>query len=93
MINITNAQAIASLKRKYRVMAHMDGIINREEAELIRNELQLRERDEIGLRNLRDTVVLMSIVEDRDREHDRTDETSAFVHMIDTELWDRGLAV
>ena len=86
MITRTNYQMVKDLREQYRNHEHVRGILSMEDAKLIRDELQLEERDEIGLRNLRDMIVMMS-------NRENADETSAFVHMIDTELWNKGFQV
>lgn len=85
----TNFQMLRELNKEYDAMPHVRGIVSMKEIYLINEKLCLDKMDILGLRNLRDFIVLFF---DRDDEidFDKMDKVSAFVAVIDNKIFNMG---
>ena len=93
MITKTNYQLYRALIQNDFYPKHF-GVIDGEEVKTIETCLQIDERDELSLRNLRDFIVAVT-----DHDHDNSDlikdldRMSAIVGVIDNRLWKLGCEV
>lgn len=106
MVTKTDYHSIMELKEKY--TPKQRGFVSKEEAEIIRSVLEIPERNDIELQNIRDMVVIlygqwaehMREVERRDNDTAAgdmfsmfMDAMSAITHIVDVEKVRRGLEV
>lgn len=85
----TNFQMIRELNKEYDSMPHIRGIVSMKEIYLINEKLCLDEMDILGLRNIRDFIVLFFDRDDK-IDFDRMDKVSAFVSVIDNKIFNMG---
>lgn len=94
----TNMQMLRELHIKYNKTEHIEGILTRDDMDLINRELSLKQRDILSLRNLRDTAVLYLMqeidilvsAENRPGMRRLKDEISAITGAIDCRIYDLG---
>ncbi|MCI9547064.1 MAG: hypothetical protein HFH60_10325 [Lachnospiraceae bacterium] len=85
----TNFQMIRELNKEYDKMPHEDGILFKEDIDLITEKLCLDEMDILQLRNLRDFVVLFLDTCEKEDEDNR-DKISAITCVIDNKIFEKG---
>lgn len=99
MTTKTDFHAIKELKEKY--TPEQRGVVTADEVKMIREMLELDQRNDIELQNIRDTAVMMySHWADSQQQKDNIpaatqlmDAMSAITHVIDVEKSTRGLPV
>ena len=92
MITKTDYEMLLDLNRKYEPKRR--GFCNNEECLLIKSELQIKERDILSLRNLRNTAVLyFSDEQDPDKLIEKMDKMGAVCSIIDSRLFNLGYLV
>lgn len=99
MTTRTNYMSLMALDEVYKPAK--EGFVSKAEAELIKKELELEQRTEIELNDIRDmTVLFFSVKSDAEREKNNVDgwreirdKTSAIVCVIDTEKMNRGCEI